>query len=294
MSVIEVEDLRKRYGDREVVRGIDLTVEAGQVVAVLGPNGAGKTTTVEILEGLTERSGGQVRVLGVDPARADSAWRERVGVVLQHVAVEPYLTVRELLDLHRGFYRHPRPTDELLALVGLTEEAGAQVRTLSGGQVRRVDVALALVGAPELVFLDEPTTGFDPAARHQAWDAIRALKDLGTTIVLTTHYLEEAETLADRIVVLADGRIVADGPPGSLGDRHRAASRVSFHALEGVAPDELPVPVEVEGRRWTARCADPTVSLHALTAWAIERDLRLSGLTIAPPSLEEIYLEAVR
>ena len=293
MGAIDVQGLRKRYDDHEVVHGIDLSVEAGEVVAILGPNGAGKTTTVEILEGLTPRTEGHVSVLGHDPACAAIAFRQRIGVVLQSGGVETMLTCREVIDLHRSFYPAPRPTDELLALVGLAESADKRVGKLSGGQQRRVDMALALAGDPELVFLDEPTTGFDPAARHQAWDAIAGLRALGKTIVLTTHYLEEAEALADRIVVLANGVIVAEGSPGQLGNRHEAPSRISFAEIVGVHPDEAPVSVIVENGRWAILSAEPTRTLHALTSWALAKDIELTGLAVAPPSLEEIYLEVV-
>jgi ABC-2 type transport system ATP-binding protein len=290
---IEVHGLRKRYGDREVVQGIDLDVQRGELVAILGPNGAGKTTTVEILEGLTRRDGGSVSVLGHDPARAELAFRQRIGVVLQQGGVEPMLTCRELIDLHSGFYPAPRPTDDLLDLMGLREVADTRVGKLSGGQQRRVDVALALAGDPELVFLDEPTTGFDPAARHQAWQAIGGLRALGKTIVLTTHYLEEAEALADRIVVLNDGVIVAEGTPGLLGNRHEAPTRITFTAVAGVALEDLPVMVTDAGGRWTVSTTEPTRTLHLLTGWAVKREVELVGLAVAPPSLEEIYLEVV-
>jgi len=288
---IEVQGLRKRYGDREVVKGIDLRVEPGELVAILGPNGAGKTTTVEILEGLTPRTSGEVSVLGHDPERAELAFRQRIGVVLQEGGVEDVLTCRELIDLHRGFYPAPRPTDELLTLVGLTDQADVRVRRLSGGQRRRIDVALALAGDPELIFLDEPTTGFDPAARHLAWDAIGGLRTLGKTIVLTTHYLDEAEALADRIIVLADGMIVAEGPPGSLGNRHQSPSRITFSPIPGVLPDELPVTLVEDGHRWVVSTDRPTVTLHELTSWAVAQGYELAALAVAPPTLEEIYLE---
>jgi ABC-2 type transport system ATP-binding protein len=291
VSAIEVHGLRKTYGDREVVKGIDLRVEAGELVAILGPNGAGKTTTVEILEGLTPRTAGEVSVLGHDPQRAELAFRRRIGVVLQEGGVEEMLTCRELIDLHRGFYPSPRPATELLSLVGLTEQADVRVRKLSGGQRRRVDVALALAGDPELIFLDEPTTGFDPAARHQAWDAISGLRALGKTIVLTTHYLDEAEALADRIIVLTDGSIVAEGPPGSLGNRHEAPSRITFLPLTGFLVDDLPVAGVDDGIHWVVSTSEPTTALHVLTSWAVKREVELKGLAVAPPTLEQIYLE---
>ena len=291
MYAIEAQGLAKRYGARDVVKGIDLRVGTGELVAILGPNGAGKTTTVEMLEGLTPRTAGEVSVLGHDPERAEAAFRNRIGVVLQSGGIETMLTCREVLDLYRGFYRSPLPTHDLLALVGLTEQASTRVQRLSGGQQRRIDLALALAGDPDLVFLDEPTTGFDPAARHRAWDTIDGLRSLGKTIVLTTHYLEEAEALADRIIVLADGAIVAEGPPGTLGNRHEAPSRVTFTAIEGRLPTELPVDVTEDGRRWVVTTTAPTEALRALTTWAVDERIEITGLAVAPPSLEEIYLD---
>src|SRR5580698_8981853 len=213
---IEVSGLRKHYGNHEVVQGIDFSVRCGEIFAFLGPNGAGKTTTVEILEGFTNRSAGHVRVLGIDPQQATAAWRDRVGVVLQSSVPEPDLSVEETIRLYAGFYSHPRPTEEVLALTGLESQASTRNGRLSGGQQRRLDVALALVGDPDLLFLDEPTTGFDPAARRAAWETVAGLKQLGKTVVLTTHYLEEAEFLADRIAVITNGRIVATGTPAQL------------------------------------------------------------------------------
>ncbi len=227
---IEVSGLTKEYRGRPAVKGIDFTVAHGEIVAILGPNGAGKTTTVEILEGFRSRTGGQVRVLGVDPEGAPAAWRDRVGVVLQSSVPEPDLTVAETVELYGGFYRHPLPTAEILDVTGLTEQASMRNRRLSGGQQRRLDVALALVGGPDVLFLDEPTTGFDPAARRAAWRTIAGLKALGKTILLTTHYLEEAETLADRIAVISAGRIVASGTPADLGGRDRRPSTRSASA----------------------------------------------------------------
>jgi ABC-2 type transport system ATP-binding protein len=228
MVAIEVSGLRKSYGEREVLHGIDLEVAAGEVFCVLGPNGAGKSTTVEILEGFRSRSGGQVRVLGVDPAGQPEQLRRRIGIVLQQCALPGELRVRELIDAYRSYYPAPLATEQLLAVVELEAEAGRLVRELSGGQQRRVDLALALAGDPDLVFLDEPTTGFDPGARRTTWAAIRNLAALGKTVLLTTHYLEEAQELADRVAVIVDGRVVACGPPGLLGDRHLAPSRVSL------------------------------------------------------------------
>jgi len=291
MFAIEALGLRKRYGQRDVVDGIDLRVKAGEVVAVLGPNGAGKTTTIEMLEGLTARTGGSLSVLGHDPGRGELAFRRRIGVVLQSGGIETMLTCREVLDLHRGFYPSPLPADGLLALVGLADEADTRVGRLSGGQQRRIDMALALAGDPELVFLDEPTTGFDPAARRHAWETINGLRSLGKTILLTTHYLEEAEAVADRIIVLSAGQIVADGAPGELGHRDQAPTRITFAPIAGVSVEQLPVAVRDHGRQWMITTTDPTATLHALTSWAVDERRSLSGLTVAPPSIEDVYLE---
>ncbi len=283
------------YGGREVVRGIDFRVHPGEVFAFLGPNGAGKTTTVEILEGFRSRTGGDVRVLGIDPAKAKSAWRDRVGVVLQSSVPEPDLTVRETVELYSGYYRRPRPTAELLTLTGLQEQADVRNVRLSGGQQRRLDVALALVGDPDLLFLDEPTTGFDPAARRVAWETVAGLKRLGKTIFLTTHYLDEAEYLADRIAVITAGRIVAVGTPREIGGRDRRPSIVRFGLEEN---SQRPSPFgHFGGRarvlndgRWEMASADPTADICDLSEWAGDRGLRVVGLEVAPPSLEETYL----
>ena len=293
MTAIQVRDLRKRYGSAEALAGIDLDVSPGELVAVLGPNGAGKTTTIQILEGLVAPTSGSVRVLGVDPATAGAGFRDRIGVMLQQCVTEPYLRVGELVDLHRSFYRRPRPAAAVLALVGLTGHERARVRTLSGGQQRRLDLALALVGDPELLFLDEPTTGFDPDARRRSWDVVAALKDQGTTVVLSTHYLEEAEALADRIVVLARGLVVAEGPPRTFGNRLTAPGRISCDAVVGVDPSSLPVAMSAIGTRWELRCEDTTAALHALTGWAMAHDVRLGGLEVAGPTLEELYVGVV-
>src|SRR5579871_2844381 len=239
-TVISVRGLVKRYGRREAVRGIDLDVRRGEVFAFLGPNGAGKTTTVEILEGFRDRTDGEVRVLGVDPAEADGMWRDRVGVVLQESEPEPGLSVRECLELYAGYYRAPRGIDETILLVGLGDKSDTLAAELSGGQRRRLDVALALIGDPDVVFLDEPTTGFDPSARRTAWEVIAGLRQLGKTIFLTTHYMDEAEYLADRIAVLSAGRIVAEGPPRTLGGRDRMNTSISFTLPDGLVPRDLP------------------------------------------------------
>ncbi|MGK5678288.1 ABC transporter ATP-binding protein [Actinoplanes sp. URMC 104] len=274
MTAIEVRGLRKAYRGHEVVRGIDLDVARGEVFALLGPNGAGKTTTVEILEGHRRRDGGEVRVLGADPGTAGKEWRERIGIVLQDADDAADLTVRELVRHVAGFYAGPRPADEVIELVGLTGKRNSRIRTLSGGQRRRVDVALGIVGRPDLLFLDEPTTGFDPQARRQFWDLIRALAAEGTTILLTTHYLEEAEALADRLAVLAGGEIVAEGTPATLGGRASAGAYVSW-TDDGVQRTEL-VP-------------DPTELIRKLVA----EEADLSTLTITRPTLEDTYLNLI-
>ncbi len=295
-SVITVRDLHMSYGDVRAVRGIDLDVRSGEVFAFLGPNGAGKTTTVELLEGYLKRTGGEVSVLGVDPENAGPDWRERVGVVLQESAVEPDLTVRECLAMYASYYGSPRPVDELIDLVGLTEKAQARGGSLSGGQRRRLDVALALVGDPELVFLDEPTTGFDPSARRAAWEMIAGLQSLGKTIFLTTHYMEEAEYLADRIVVLAAGRIVSEGTPQNLGGRDTAPTEISFGLPSGVDLGDLPkglaaAIVEDHHRRVEMRTTAPTEALAELIDWARESALELADIEVHRPTLEEIYLK---
>src|SRR3954465_11464783 len=238
--VISLQGLRKSYDDLEAVRGIDLDVGAGEIFAFLGPNGAGKTTTVEILEGYRERSGGEVSVLGIDPQRADRSWRNQVGFVLQESRLVPELTPREAVEQYAGYYTSPRDIDETVGLVGLAEKANARTSPLSGGQQRRLDVALALIGDPELLFLDEPTTGFDPSARRQTWDVVSGLRDLGKTVFLTTHFMDEAEALADRIMILAAGRIVAPGPPQTIGGRDVDATLITFTVPAGVTPPALP------------------------------------------------------
>ncbi len=264
------------YGEVEAVRGIDLEVMPGEIFAFLGPNGAGKTTTVEILEGYRKRSGGEVSVLGEDPQRAGRGWRERIGIVLQSGRLDPYLTVRESLGLYAGYYRNPRPVEEVIALVGLEEKAETRARKLSGGQQRRLDVGMALVGDPELLFLDEPTTGFDPSARRQAWDVIAGLRDLGKTVFLTTHYMDEAQRLADRVTIIADGEIVARGTPEDLGDREAGAATIRYRA---------------GGREIAVQTTTPVKTLHELTAAALAKGEDLEGLEVTRPSLEDVYLE---
>jgi ABC-2 type transport system ATP-binding protein len=293
--VIAVTGLRMHYGPFEAVRGVDLRVARGEVFAFLGPNGAGKTTTVEILEGYRHRTGGEVAVLGEDPQHADASWRARVGVVLQESEPERDLSAAECLQLYAGYYPEPRDVDETLALVGLADHADAMATRLSGGQKRRLDVALALIGDPELLFLDEPTTGFDPQARRGAWEMIAGLRALGVTVFLTTHYMEEAEHLADRVAVLNQGLIVAEGPPGTLAGREHAPAEIGFTLPDGTTLDELPAAVrdaleEQEGARLLLRAASPVGVLAPLTRWAEGRDLDLPDLEVHRPSLEDVYL----
>jgi ABC-2 type transport system ATP-binding protein len=273
---IEVEELRKDYGPRQAVRGISFSVRRGEIFGLLGPNGAGKTTTVEILEGFRERTGGRVAVLGMDPGPRPIALRERIGIVLQSGGLYRHLTVHEAVSHWAGFYHAPRDVEETIALSGLEASAGQHTRTLSGGQQRRLDLALALVGDPELVFLDEPTTGFDPAARRQAWETVRSLQDLGKTVLLTTHYLDEAQALADRVAIIKDGAILAEGPPGELGSatpRYRVAWR------------------DADGEAQERETEDPTPLLHELTGAALARGERVADLSVSQPSLEDVYLE---
>ena len=293
--VISIRGLRKSYGDVEAVRGIDLDVQPGEIFAFLGPNGAGKTTTVEILEGYRKRSGGEVTVLGEDPEKAGRAWRERIGIVLQSGRLDPYLTVRESLDLYAGYYSEPRPVDEVIELVGLEGKAEARASVLSGGQQRRLDVGMALIGDPELLFLDEPTTGFDPSARRHAWDTIAGLRDLGKTVFLTTHYMDEAQRLADRVTIIARGEVVAQGTLENLGDRESRPATVSFRLPDGVAASELPGQVAAVdgGATVSLSTTTPVATLNELTGWAIERGLDLEGLEVARPTLEDIYLSLI-
>ncbi|MDX6255168.1 MAG: type transport system ATP-binding protein [Frankiales bacterium] len=291
-AAIAVDGLRKSYGDFEAVRGISFEVRRGEVFALLGPNGAGKTTTLEVLEGFRERTAGSVSVLGMDPTGQPLALRSRVGIVLQDTAVEAYLTVREVLERTAAYYTAPRPVPEVIALVGLEDKADQRVKALSGGQRRRLDVALGIVGRPELVFLDEPTTGFDPSARREAWGLVRDLADMGTTVILTTHYMDEAQTLADRLAIIAKGQIVAEGTPESLGGRDTAAAYIRFQLPPGVAVDELPDQPEIVtmGGAVVLSTDDELRVLHRLTGWALERGVGLAGLSVDRPSLEDVYL----
>jgi ABC-2 type transport system ATP-binding protein len=293
-TAIVVEGLTKSYGSFVAVRGVDFTVGRGEVLALLGPNGAGKTTSVEILEGYRRRDAGRVSVLGVDPERRPRGLRAKVGIVLQECAVDPYLTVTEAVTQRAGLYPTPRPVGEVIELVGLEAKARSRVKTLSGGQQRRLDLGLALVGDPELIFLDEPTTGFDPSARREAWDVVRGLCDEGRTVVLTTHYMDEAQALADTVVVIAAGRVVASGSPDTLGGRDHGETTVRFALPPGCVVGDLPLPdglaPERRGEFVEFRIAEPTAVIHALTGWALERGELLDGLVVNRPSLEDVYL----
>jgi ABC-2 type transport system ATP-binding protein len=274
VSAIRVSDLRKSYGEHEALRGISFDIREGEVFSLLGPNGAGKTTAVEILEGYRSRDSGDVEVLGFDPARAEIAYRERIGVVLQQSQLFPNLTVAETHRMFAGYYDHPRDVDEVIQLVGLAEKRDARVKTLSGGQKRRLDLGVALVGDPDLIFLDEPTTGFDPAARRAAWEMICSLRSLGKTILLTTHYLDEAEQLADTVAVLREGRIIRKGTPAELiGETHETEIRYRRN-----------------GREIVIRTTEPTKVLHELTGEALADGRELEAITIRRPTLEDVYL----
>ena len=294
-TVISVSGLRMRYGSYEAVRGIDLNVRQGEVFAFLGPNGAGKTTTVEVLEGYRRRAGGEVTVLGVDPAYGGPSWRARIGVVLQESEPQRDLTAAECLELYAGYYPAPRDVRDTLDLVGLSDRAGSIASRLSGGQRRRLDVALALIGDPELLFLDEPTTGFDPSARRAAWEMISGLRELGVTVFLTTHYMDEAEHLADRVAVIAQGQIVAEGTPATLAGREQAPAEIRFSLPSAATVDELPAPVRaavasVDGDRVLVHAMSPVAVLGPLIRWAETRGADLADLDVRRPSLEDIYL----
>jgi ABC-2 type transport system ATP-binding protein len=288
---VEVRGLAKSYGSLPAVRGIDLAIERGEIFALLGPNGAGKTTTVEILEGYRSRDAGEVSVLGYDPRHQRSPLKSRIGIVLQSTGVERFLTVIETITMYAGYYPSPRPVAEVIDLTGLGDKRHSRVAKLSGGQQRRLDVAIALVGDPELLFLDEPTTGFDPSARREAWEVVRNLASLGKTVLLTTHYMDEAQYLADRVAVITGGRIVAEGPPATLGNREAARARVRYRLPAGLRPpDGLSGPSRPDG--FTEFSPDDvTAALHRLTGWAIEQGISLDGLEITRPTLEDVYLQ---
>jgi len=289
-GAVVINGMTKSYGSTAAVAGIDLHIEYGQVFALLGPNGAGKTTTVEILEGYRRRDAGEVSVLGLDPGRQRAALKPRIGIVLQSTGVDRYLTVAETIAMYSSYYPHPRPVDDVIELVGLVDKRNSRVVKLSGGQQRRLDVAIALAGDPDLLFLDEPTTGFDPSARHEAWQVVKNLASLGKTVLLTTHYMDEAQYLADRVAVIAAGRIVAEGTPATIAGRDTVRPRLRFRPPVGAAP-----PAGLTGPRTTDGWIevvpeDLTTALHQLTGWAIEHGVVLDDLQILRPSLEEVYL----
>ena len=292
MAAVEIRGLVKTYGATRAVDGVDLDVEAGQVFALLGPNGAGKTTTVEILEGHRSATSGSVSVLGTDPQTGGRRYRERIGIVLQETAIERELTVTEALDIYGGVYPHRRPTGELIELVALQDKARARIKTLSGGQQRRLELALGLVGDPDLLFLDEPTTGFDPSARRQAWAIVANLASLGKTILLTTHYMDEAQHLADEIAIISRGKIVAEGTPTDLVNRSADQARIRFSLPTGVTASDLPVATSrADDGTVEVMAESPTRLLHQLTTWALDRDIELYDMSVARPSLEDVYLE---
>jgi ABC-2 type transport system ATP-binding protein len=297
-AAITVRGVRKSYGSVRALDGVDLTVRRGEVLALLGPNGAGKTTLTEILEGHRAADAGELDVLGHDPSLRERAFRERVGIVLQETGLEPTITVREAIELYGAAYPSPRRWDEVAELVGLGEQANTRAGTLSGGQRRRLDLALGICGDPELVFLDEPTTGFDPAARRQSWELIESLRSLGKTILLTTHYMDEAQHLADRVVVIAGGRIIAEGTPETLGRGAGETSLVSFRLPADLDADDVPLPddvaVERRGAAVSFRTPTPTRDLAPLLSWAAVRGAELEALTVSRPSLEDVYLQLTR
>src|ERR1700730_12811742 len=297
MSVaIDVRGLRKSYQDKHAVDGLDLTVEQGEVFALLGPNGAGKTTTVEILEGFRRRDAGQISVLGFDPASNDRRLKQQLGIVLQTSGVDLYLTVAETVEMFRGYYPKPRPRDEVIELVGLTEKKDSRVNKLSGGQRRRLDVAIALAGDPRLLFLDEPTSGFDPGARRNAWEVIKGLAGLGKTIFLTSHSMDEVQYLAGRVAIIAGGKVVAEGKPDTLAGREKAAAIIRFQLASGTValPEGLREGAKVDGANVELQAQDPTRLLYELTSWAVQAGISLDGLEVTRPTLEDVYLRITK
>jgi ABC-2 type transport system ATP-binding protein len=295
---ISVRGLRKSYGEHEAVAGIDFEVGSGEVFGFLGPNGAGKTTTIEVLEGYRERSGGEVEVLGVDPGQPTRGWRSRVGLVLQECELDPLLTVREAVSLFATFYPAPRPVDETIDLTGLAEKRGARIGSLSGGQKRRVDVAIGIIGDPDLIFLDEPTTGFDPTARREAWNTIEGLKELGKTVFLTTHYMDEAEHLADRVAILREGQIVAQGEMSELSASLGRRTVIGFKLNGGLDAEQVrscvSTPPQVAGDEVSIETEQPQGDLYRLLALADECGVTLDDLEVRKPSLEDIFLDLTR
>ena len=289
--VIDVKGLRKSYGDFEAVKGIDIHVDRGEIFALLGPNGAGKTTTVEILEGFRARSAGEVDVLGHDPSKRALDLRQRIGIVLQSTGVDPYLTVRETVEMYAGYYPRPRSVDEVIDVVGLEEKRDVRVLKLSGGQQRRLDVAIGLAGDPELLFLDEPTTGFDPSARRHAWEMVKNLAALGKTVFLTTHFMDEAQYLASRVAVIANGEIVAEGPPSTLAGRDTMQTVIRFRLSDGVGAVPPLGQVATADGMFEVTADDPTKVLHDLTGWALEHGTRFDRLEVTQPTLEDVYLQ---
>jgi ABC-2 type transport system ATP-binding protein len=290
--VVEVHDLRKSYGDVEAVRGISFHVDHGEVFAMLGPNGAGKTTTAEILEGYRTRSAGDVTVLGHDPAKRERSLKERVGIVLQSTGIDPFLTVTETIEMYAGYYPSRRPTGEVIEVVGLAEKRDTRVNKLSGGQQRRLDVAIALAGDPELLFLDEPTTGFDPNARRNAWEVVKNLVALGKTVFLTTHFMDEAQYLADRVVVIAGGLIVAEGPPASIAGREQMRTRIRFRLPNGAPdPDHRERRLPDGTYELQVEANETTKTVHDLTGWALDHGFELEAFEITLPTLEDVYLQ---
>ena len=299
-AAITVRQLHKEYDGFEAVRGVDIAVSKGEVFALLGPNGAGKTTTVEILEGHRKRTSGEVDVLGHDPGRAERSFKERIGIVLQETGVERFLTVAEVIEMYSGYYPNPRTVDDVIEVVGLQDKRNSRVNKLSGGQQRRLDVAVGLIGDPDLLFLDEPTTGFDPSARRNAWEMIRNLQTLGKTVFLTTHYMDEAQTLADKVAIIVDGKIVAEGPPGALvgGDATRTVVRYSAPAgSPGFTPSASvgeQTETKIEGGTIMLRSSNPVPLLNELTGWSMQTGTPLGDLTVARPTLEDVYLELTK
>lgn len=291
---ISVRDLHKSYGELHAVRGIDFDIDRGEVFALVGPNGAGKTTVVEVLEGYRKRDRGDVSVLGYDPADRDRSMRRRIGIVLQETGLDPFLTVAETIERYRGYYPRPLRLDEVISVVGLDEKRDVRVTKLSGGQRRRLDVAIGLAGDPDLLFLDEPTTGFDPSARRGAWDMIKNLQSMGKTILLTTHYMDEAQTIADRVAIIVAGAIVALGAPDVLTTSGALATSISFRLPQGVGPPPVALGATNSAGRYELTPDRPMHLLHELTGWAIQEGIELEELRVSRPSLEDVYLELTR